>query len=176
MLFISSLASGVGAYYNYRGAKLSDQEDPSQIDFDKVKVSIDVQLTCSGVQFLCMNLALWFFSFRYWKISYVIPAQLAGKPITQAFRITSYVIFFLGVALNTTVPILNSYYGFKINSALKGTQRERREAWYEYHRGLYVTKYLIGVSQAFSTFFMFWAVLKLYIAKEKSLTLTALSD
>ena len=82
MLFISSLASGVGAYYNYRGAMLSDKEDPSQIDFDKVKVSIDIQLACSGVQFLCMNLAFWFFSFRYWKISYVIPAQLAGKPIT----------------------------------------------------------------------------------------------
>ena len=83
-----------------------------------------MQLLTSCLSNLLLNLAIWVFSFRYWKISFVIPMQLAGKEATGVFRAVCFTIFTLGFLLNLLVPVLNSYYGFKINEGVTEGARQ----------------------------------------------------
>ena len=72
MLLLSNVASLANAYFNNRTVNLSDRP-VDQIDFDEVKESINFQLLTSCLMYLLLDLAFWVFSFRYWKISFVIP-------------------------------------------------------------------------------------------------------
>ena len=66
----------------------------------------------------CLNLAIWFFSFRYWNISFVMPVQLSGNEVTNTYKVTSLTIFCLGVALNISIPIMYAVFSFKLNVTL----------------------------------------------------------
>ena len=68
-----------------------------------------------------------------------------------------------------------SYYSITANN-VDTTPQERDEIWEEYHFRLYFFRYTIGLTQAVSCVFMFWAILKIYFATGHSLTLSELAD
>jgi hypothetical protein len=68
---------------------------------------------------LCLNEAVWFFSFRYWAISFVMPWQLKGIKVPNWYKILALITFFTGVILNAVFPFLYNYYGKRLNNSLK---------------------------------------------------------
>lgn len=92
-----------------------------------------------------MNIAIWWFSFRYWNIAHVMPIQLAGKQPSFIYTAISWILFLGGSFINIVAPIMYSYYSITANN-VDTTPQERDEIWEEYHFRLYFFRYTIGLT------------------------------
>ena len=84
------------------------------------------------VRDVSLNEAIWLFSFRYWAISFAIPWQLSGKERPTWFNVVAVLLFSVGVISNFIVPVLYSYYAFKLNNALAKGEDAHSQAWQKY--------------------------------------------
>ena len=76
---------------------------------------------------VCLNESIWFFSFRYWAISFAMPWKLKQIEMPRTFKILAFSIFLIVVLLNIIFPILYAYYGFLLNTAIDSESKEEAE-------------------------------------------------
>jgi len=122
LLTLSSVMGIVGAIYTRRAsfeASISDE-----LWSDDIRVSFVAAMLSD----ICLNVSIWCFSFRYWNISFVMLVRLAGETVSACFKATSITIFAAGLLFNTLVPVLRSYFAFKMNSG--STLQEHESNWY----------------------------------------------
>jgi len=67
---------------------------------------------------VCLNLAIWCFSYRYWNISHVLPINLTGKEISTCYKVVSISIFLTLSLINVVTPCLFAYFSFQVNKAI----------------------------------------------------------
>ena len=83
---------------------------------------------------VCLNEAVWFFSFRYWAISFAMQWKLKQIEMPRTFKILAFSIFLIFVLLNIIFPVLYAYYGFLLNTAIDSESKEEAEKIdQEYH-------------------------------------------
>lgn len=111
-----------------------------------------------------MNLAFWCFSFRYWKISYDMPVQLRGDQISVGFKVTSLVIFTLGLIFDIAIPSVYIYFAIYVGWYGGSDEEARRNSIQSQFKTF---KYLMDLCQATSAVFMIWAVIRMKIISRR---------
>lgn len=71
-----------------------------------------------AVRLAFLNMGIWFFCFRYWNISQVMPVHLSGNQVSKGRKWTTLAIFLVGSFANFFLPCLQCYYDFKIDGYL----------------------------------------------------------
>ena len=143
---------------------------------DELKFDLDLNQYCTLLRDCCLNLTIWCFSFRYWNISFVMLVQLSGNEVSSFFKVTSISIFITGLLVNILVPALRTFYGLMMNSGMDILSPMQRDKVFNTYFGTYqVLLYMTGLCQAISMLFLLWAIIRLYKASGRSMTLRELS-
>lgn len=76
---------------------------------------------------VCMNEAIWLFSFRYFTISFVVPWRLQEKEEPRWFSCVIFLGFALGCLANLMIPLAYIYTLFKYDGAFIQDVNKRQE-------------------------------------------------
>ena len=69
------------------------------------------------IHYICLNMAMWCFSFRYWNIAHVMPLHLSGRKVSPCQQRSTIALFFTGLFINIIAPCLYLAYSVEINNA-----------------------------------------------------------
>ena len=127
MLGVSSFSAVCAVWLGHRAGVLGSEnfkhpEDP--FDSDHFIAILDAESVFVLFRDTNLNLAIWFFCFRYWATSFTIPWQLKGMDRPRWYRATSIILFIIGCILNLLVPCLYAYYTAIIHGTFDDSEAE----------------------------------------------------
>ena len=82
IFMMSNLAGALEPLMLHQSIVLSVQTDKVQDERDQVAAYAKAQEILYGIRLAFLNLGMWFFCFRYWNISQVMPVHLSGNEIS----------------------------------------------------------------------------------------------
>ena len=113
LLLASNIAGSITSLLLHKIAELLSVPT-EKINFVTLEIFSILHETFVLICIICLNLAMWLFSFRYWNIAYVMPVLLSGQRVSSCFRLTTISIFTAGVILNILFPAIYYIYSIQL--------------------------------------------------------------
>ena len=83
LLILSNLAACLMAFYEHKETAIVSAVP---LDLPNFKSVENLRTTFAMLYYICFNVAIWCFSFRYWNISFVMPAHMSGREVSKCYK------------------------------------------------------------------------------------------